>query len=143
EGIPDLTDTQRLRWSPETPSLTPKLPPDSNGHLVHNRPEELPDPAVVAEVAKERARARVQGYLEEGFATVRVNDGAVDSYFVGIKHQLEKSTQSPPLFIEPFSVEHLDRFVKQHGGLALEAWQQSAKQYGASGTPYYSPEAFA
>jgi hypothetical protein len=54
---------------------------------------------------------------------------------------LNKSTEHAPLFVEPFSLAHLDRWAKQHSELDLTAFKAAAKSYGATGTPYLSPEA--
>lgn len=135
----DLPPPQVLTWTPRLDGPPP--PAETHGHLIHNRPEELPDPAVVAEYQREEAHAKVQGFLEGGFASQRVDNGLVSTWFTDLHHQLAKSIEHPPMFVEPFSLDHLDRWAKQHSELDLTAFKAAAQNYGATGTPYLTPEA--
>jgi hypothetical protein len=110
----------------------------SKGAVVHNRPEELPDPAAVLAYEAEVVQKRVDGWAQRVLAKTRVDNGVVSYYFHDLRHSLEKATSAPPPFVEPFGLKSLP----QHGKQALAGWNAAAKRYGATGTGYDEPNGY-
>ncbi|HLL54591.1 MAG TPA: TonB C-terminal domain-containing protein [Myxococcaceae bacterium] len=103
----------------------PEQPGDSRGRTIRNRPEELPDPAAVAAYEAEQAKARIDGWMRDELATLRVENGLVDSYFGDMRHSLEKHAGHPPPF-------HEGNFLQQLARSQLDAM----RSYGKTGSPY-------
>ncbi|MDC0712692.1 hypothetical protein POL68_29795 [Stigmatella sp. ncwal1] len=82
------------------------------------------DPSLSPEVlaAEEHARvsARVQTFAENELATLRVENGLVDSYFGRIDTALEKQMENAPLFGSPKTLQRMAR-----------SYQDQAARYGA------------
>jgi hypothetical protein len=105
---------------------------ESTGHTIHNRPEELPDPAALLAYEAETVRTRVDGWAQQTLAKTRVENGVVSYYFHDLRHRLEKVTEEPPAFVEPFGLKSLP----QHGKQAVAGWSAAAQRYGKTGSGY-------
>jgi hypothetical protein len=123
---PDSPRALKLLPDP-TPFITagPEQPEDSRGRTIRNRPEDLPDPAAVAAYEAEQAKARVDGWMRDELATLRVENGLVDSYFGDMRHSLEKHAGHPPPFHEGNFLQHLAR-----------SQLDAMRSYGKTGSPY-------
>lgn len=108
------------------------VPEALKGQTVHNRPEELPDPAAVLGYEAEVVHKRVDGWAQQTLAQTRVENGVVSYYFHDLRHRLEQVTQEPPPFVEPFGLKSLP----EHGKQAIVAWSAAAERYGKTGSAY-------
>lgn len=142
EGAPDPQPS-----SPRSAFLVPresavKLPvpeeQESKGKTTHNRPEELPDPAAVLAYEAEVVQKRVDGWVHRTLAKSRVDNGVISYYFHDLRHRLEKVTEEPPPFIEPFGLKSLP----EHGKQAVSAWETAAARYGKTGSAYDEPAGY-
>ncbi|MBS1148482.1 MAG: hypothetical protein H6Q89_180 [Myxococcaceae bacterium] len=136
-----------LEGSPRGAILVPRdravqLPPpeeqESKGQTTRNRPEELPDPAAVLAYEAEVVHQRVDGWARKVLAKTRVENGVVSHYFHDLRHRLEKVTEEPPPFVEPFGLKSLP----QHGKQAISSWSNGARRYGKTGTAYEDPAGY-
>jgi hypothetical protein len=98
--------------------------PHQRGHTLHNDPSELPDPEAVAAVDAQRMEAELEGFITDQLAGIRVENGAVDSYFSGMRTSLEKAASNPPL--------ENDKFVQR----LAQSWFAAAGQYARTGSPF-------
>ncbi|WNG17447.1 hypothetical protein [Cystobacter fuscus] len=93
------------------------------------RPGEGPSPEQRLAEERERVRGRVQGLLDDGLATVRVEGGLVDTYFSQMDHALEKGLTGSPLFDYQGVLRHFLPALNPRGLL------EGAARYGATGNP--------
>lgn len=111
---------------------TSTTPGFSTGHTV--RPGDGPSPEQLRAEERERVRGRVQGFLDDGMATLRVENGLVDSFFGDMDNAMEKGLSGAPLFAYEGVLKH---FFKATPGRAqgLRDLMASAGSYGATGSP--------
>lgn len=136
-------DVPRQGVATAPPVLTPRdeavalpTPEPPTGHTVHNRPDELPDPAALLAYEQETVHRRVDGWAQQTLAAHRVRSGVVSHYFTDLRHKLEDVTKEPPAFIDPISLKSLPA----HGQQAVKAWKAGAERYGKTGTAYDAPD---
>lgn len=130
-----LTSPEGARVVEQFPELTPGIPgaagkgpapsADPHGHTLHNDPSELPDPAAVAEADGQHAKAKLDAFIADELASIRVENGLVDPYFVQMRASLEEAARNPPNEKGVSFVQKLAR-----------SWLDSARQYGRGGSPY-------
>ncbi|QRK06416.1 TonB C-terminal domain-containing protein [Archangium violaceum] len=84
---------------------------------------------------RERVQGRVQGFLDDGVAALRVENGLVDSFFGQMDTALEKGLSGAPLFAYDGVLKH---FFKPGPWTTsgLQALQSSAANFGSTGNPY-------
>ncbi|OJH42838.1 hypothetical protein BON30_00775 [Cystobacter ferrugineus] len=93
------------------------------------RPGEGPSPEQRLAEERERVRGRVQGFLDDGLATARVDNGLVDTYFGQMDHALEKGLTGAPLFDYQGVLRHF------FPGGSMRELLEGAARYGATGNP--------
>ncbi|WNG27002.1 hypothetical protein F0U62_25535 [Cystobacter fuscus] len=93
------------------------------------RPGEGPSPEQRLAEERERVRGRVQGFLDDGLATARVENGLVDTYFGQMDHALEKGLTGASLFDYQGVLRHF------FPALNLRELMEGAARYGATGNP--------
>ncbi|QSQ28163.1 TonB C-terminal domain-containing protein [Pyxidicoccus parkwayensis] len=90
------------------------------------------DPSLSPEylAAQERGRVtgRVQGFIKDDQAELRVDNGLIDPYFSRLRASLEKSLENAPVF-DGTSLLHQ----------ATTSWSSQAGRYGATGSPGTGP----
>jgi len=102
----------------------PAPAPESHGQTVQNTPQERPDPQAVAALNAERVKRRVENWIKDDVASLRVEKGLVDRYFGDMKKALEQAAANPPKF-----EAHLARNF-------FADWSSAAQRYGAGRNPY-------
>ncbi len=119
------------------PSLLPPMPEGGWSLPTPEKPEaprgrtlRPGDPSLSPEVlrAEEQARVaeRVQTWMEDDLAQLRVRNGLVHPYFGELRASLEKQLENSPFFDEA-----LNSIVQQ----AVRSYMEEAERYGASGNP--------
>ncbi len=103
--------------------------PESHGQTVQNTPQERPDPQAVAALTAERVKRRVENWIKDDVAYLRVEKGLVDRYFGDLKKALEQAAANPPKF-----EAHLVRNF-------FADWSSAAQRYGAGQNPYGQDDA--
>jgi hypothetical protein len=98
------------------------------------RPGDGPSPEQLLAEERERVQGRVQGFLDDGMASLRVQNGLVDSFFGEMDKALEKGLSGAPLFSYQGVVQH---FFKATPGRTqgLRDLLSSYGNYGATGSP--------
>ncbi|MBZ4421479.1 TonB C-terminal domain-containing protein [Myxococcus sp. RHST-1-4] len=90
------------------------------------------DPSLSPEVlaAKERARVggRVQGFINDQQASLRVANGQIDPYFSRLREALEKALEDAPVFPGTSLLNQ-----------ATTSWAGQASEFGATGSPGTGP----
>jgi hypothetical protein len=76
----------------------------------------------------------VQGFLDDGLATLRVENGLVDSFFGEMDKALEKGLSGAPLFGYQGVLQHFFKTTPEQGQ-GLRELLKSVERYGASGSP--------
>jgi hypothetical protein len=76
----------------------------------------------------------VQGFLDDGLASLRVQNGLVDTFFGDMDKALEKGLSGAPLFSYQGVFKHFFKASPQRGQ-ALRDMLAKAGRYGASGGP--------
>lgn len=112
-----------------TTGFTPSV---STGHTV--RPGDGPTAEQLRAEEGERVRGRVQGFLDDGMATLRVQNGLVDGFFSEMDHALEKGLSGAPLFSYEGVLKHFFKATPERGQ-AFRDLIASAQNYGAMGSP--------
>jgi hypothetical protein len=112
--------------------VTGAIPGGSTGRTL--RPGDGPSPEQLRAEERERVRGRVQGFLDDGLATLRVQNGLVDSFFGDMDGALEKGLSGAPLFAYQGVLKHFFKATPERGQ-ALRELLASAERYGASGSP--------
>ena len=111
---------------PPTPSggwsLPATTPPAQSGHTLHPDDPSLA-PEAVAAAERTRVTERVQTFVDDDLAKLRVENGLVHPYFSSIRAALEKQMEKAPVFD-----------VKSTGKRLAQAYLKQAQSYGASGT---------
>ncbi len=102
----------------------PAPAPESHGQTVQNTPQERPDPQAVAALNAERVKRRVDTWIKDDVASLRVEKGLVDHYFGNLKKALEQAAANPP----KFDAHVLRNFFAD--------WSSAAQRYGAGRNPY-------
>ncbi|WNG36925.1 TonB C-terminal domain-containing protein [Archangium violaceum] len=137
EVVPDVPRAVRLFPGPGGLAVAPpaSTPPGASTGGRTWRPGDGPTAEQQLAEERERVRGRVQGFLDDGMAVLRVENGLVDSFFGEMDTALEKGLSGAPLFAYDGVLKH---FFKPGPGviLGLQALQKSAESYGATGNPY-------
>ncbi|WP_240486462.1 ferrichrome ABC transporter substrate-binding protein [Hyalangium minutum] len=136
EQAPSLA-TDAPRAPPRLTLLPQHLPggvpvveePPSRGRTLQNRPEEVPDPQVLAEYQAEEARARIQGMAEDTLATARANRGVTPPYFRQLQRSFAEQLVDPPS-------PDVDVLAKRMVRDQIDAIQR----FGKTGSPVVAPE---
>ncbi|WP_241758139.1 TonB C-terminal domain-containing protein [Myxococcus landrumensis] len=134
---PDRTDTPHASSPPPSDghlfslpkTLTPGgIPLPSGSPIQSGRTLHPGDPApsreALAAEEGERVRGRVQGFIDDQQAILRVENGLVDPYFTELRKALEKGFVDAPVF--PGS---------PLGKQIATAWAAQAQRFGTTGTP--------
>ncbi|WP_224362650.1 TonB C-terminal domain-containing protein [Hyalangium versicolor] len=122
---PLAEQTKRPSLVPPTPSGGWSLPETveaPRGRTLHPDDPSLA-PEVLAAEEKARVTERVQTFVEDELAQLRVENGLVHPYFSEIRTALEKQMEKPPLFD-----------VKGNSQRLAQSYVKRAQQYGATGT---------
>ena len=98
------------------------------------RPGDGPSPGQLRAEEGARVQGRVQGFLDEGFATLRVENGLVDTFFGDMDKALEKGLSGAPLFGYQGVLQHFFKATPERGQ-ALREQLAALQRYGASGSP--------
>jgi hypothetical protein len=119
-----------------TPGTLGDLPigaaPGSSGRTLGQGDGPSSEEALAAEA--ERVQGRVQGFLDDGMAKLRVENGLIDPFFGEMNHALEKGLSGAPLFAYEGVLKHFFKASPERG----QSWRDlltSLHAYGASGTP--------
>lgn len=83
----------------------------------------------------ERVQQRVQGFMDDGLARLRVENGLAHSFFGEMDHALEKGLSGAPLFEYQGVLKHFFKATPENG-VPLRELLASAGRYGATGNPY-------
>ncbi len=134
ETVPDAPRSVRLFPGPGGLPVTgvPTTPGSSTGRTL--RPGDGPSPEQLLAEEGERVRGRVQGFLDDGMASLRVQNGLVDSFFGDMDKALEKGLSGAPLFAYQGVLEHFFKATPERGK-SLRDLLTSVERYGASGSP--------
>jgi hypothetical protein len=97
------------------------------------RPGEGPSREQLLAEERERVQGRVQGFLDDGMASLRVRNGLVDPFFGDMDRALEKGLSGAPLFAYQGVFKHF--FKATPGSNPLRDMLASAGRYGATGSP--------
>ncbi|WP_257449844.1 TonB C-terminal domain-containing protein [Archangium lipolyticum] len=81
-----------------------------------------------------RVQGRVQGFLDDGMARLRVENGLVDSFFGDMDNALEKGLSGAPLFAYEGVFKHFFKATPERGQ-GLRELLKSVERYGATGSP--------
>lgn len=121
---------------PLPPSLMPGGPPitgpkSQSGHTLRpGDPSLSPDVLAARETA--RVSGRVQAFIDDNQAELRVANGQIDPYFSRLREALEKSFEDAPVFEGTSLLDH-----------ATHSWAAQAGKFGATGNPGTGPVAAA
>ncbi|WNG47322.1 TonB C-terminal domain-containing protein [Archangium minus] len=137
EVVPDVPRAVRLFPGPGGLAVAPpaSTPPGASTGGRTWRPGDGPTAEQQLAEERERVRGRVQGFLDDGMAVLRVENGLVDSFFGEMDTALEKGLSGAPLFAYDGVIKH---FFKPGPGMiqGLQELQKSAENFGATGNPY-------
>ncbi|WP_375764792.1 hypothetical protein NR798_24045 [Archangium gephyra] len=111
---------------------TSATPGASTGHTW--RPGDGPSREQLLAQDGERVRGRVQGFLDDGMASLRVQNGLIDPYFGDMDKALEKGLSGAPLFAYEGVFKHFFKATPERGQ-GLRELLKSAGRYGATGSP--------
>lgn len=136
--VPDVPDAPRqVRLFPGPGGLavgpsTEATPGASTGRTW--RPGDGPSPGQLLAEEGARVQGRVQGFLDDGMASLRVQNGLIDTYFGEMDKAMEKGLTGAPLFAYQGVFKH---FFKATPGRTqgLRDLISSAGRYGATGSP--------
>lgn len=117
---------------PLPPSLIPggeplPGPKTQSGHTLRPGDPSL-SPEYLAAQERGRVTGRVQGFIRDNQAELRVDNGLIDPYFSRLRAALEKSLEDAPVF-DGTSLLHQ----------ATTSWSSQAGSYGATGNPGTGP----
>ncbi|HZH18158.1 MAG TPA: hypothetical protein VE057_27645 [Archangium sp.] len=133
--VPDVPRQVRLFPGPGGLAVGPSTgatPGAPTGHTW--RPGDGPSPEQRLAQERERVQGRVQGFLDDGMASLRVQNGLVDTYFGEMDKALEKGLTGAPLFAYEGVFKHF--FEATPGRIqGLRELVKSAGNYGATGSP--------
>ncbi|MFY0567528.1 energy transducer TonB [Archangium lansingense] len=133
--VPDVPHQVRLFPGPEGLAVGPSTgatPGAPTGRTW--RPGDGPTPGQLLAEEGKRVQGRVQGFLDDGMASLRVQNGLIDTYFGEMDRALEKGLTGAPLFAYQGVFKH---FFKATPGRmqGLRDLISSAGRYGATGNP--------
>lgn len=135
EAAPDTPKQARPTergFFPLPPSLLPGGPPVTGPKLQSGHTLRPGDPSLSPEAlaAREEARVsgRVQGFIDDKQAELRVANAQIDPYFSRLREALEKSLEDAPVF-DGISLL----------GQATHSWASQAGRFGATGNPGTGP----
>ena len=133
--VPDVPRQVRLFPGPGGLAVGPSTgatPGAPTGHTW--RPGDGPSQEQRLAQEGERVQGRVQGFLDDGMASLRVQNGLVDTYFGEMDKALEKGLTGAPLFAYEGVFKHF--FEATPGRIqGLRELVKSAGNYGATGSP--------
>ena len=98
------------------------------------RPGDGPSPEQLRAQEHARVQGRVQGFLDDGMASLRVQNGLVDTYFGEMDKALEKGLSGAPLFAYEGVFKHFFKATPERGKSFHDALETFGK-YGATGSP--------
>lgn len=134
--VPDVPRPVRLFPGPGglavAPPSTGTTPGASTGHTW--RPGDGPTAGQRLAEERERVQGRVQGFLDDGMASLRVQNGLIDSYFGEMDTAMEKGLTGSPLFAYEGVLKY---FFKATPGRTqgLRDLMTRTGRYGATGSP--------
>lgn len=135
--MPDIPRQVRLFPGPDgmavgpTPS-TGATPGASTGRTL--RPGDGPSPGQLQAEEHARVQGRVQGFLDDGMGSLRVQNGLVDTYFSEMDKALEKGLTGAPLFAYEGVFKHFFEATPERGK-GFHDLLKSFGNYGATGSP--------
>ncbi|WP_309887498.1 hypothetical protein [Archangium sp.] len=134
--VPDVPRAVQLFPGPGGLAVPPSLgalpgPGGSTGRTL--RPGDGSSSAQLLAEERERVQGRVQGFLDDGMASLRVQNGLVDPFFGDMDRALEKGLSGAPLFAYQGVFKHF--FKANPGANPLSELLASAGRYGATGSP--------
>lgn len=133
--VPDVPRQVRLFPGPGGLAVGPSTgatPGAPTGHTW--RPGDGPSQEQLRAQEGARVQGRVQGFLDDGMASLRVQNGLVDTYFGEMDKALEKGLTGAPLFAYEGVFKHF--FEATPGRIqGLRELVKSAGNYGATGSP--------
>ncbi|HLM44777.1 MAG TPA: hypothetical protein VK458_12970, partial [Myxococcaceae bacterium] len=134
--VPDVPRAVQLFPGPGGLAVPPSLgaspgPGGSTGRTL--RPGDGPSSGQLLAEERERVQGRVQGFLDDGMASLRVQNGLVDPFFGDMDRALEKGLSGAPLFAYQGVFKHF--FKATPGANPLSGLLASAGRYGATGSP--------
>ena len=100
------------------------VPVDPHGHLLHNRPEELPSREQLAAQEHTVVKRRTEGWANDTLSERRVTNGLVAEYFYDLQKALSKAAKHPPKIDLPGL-----------GSEAMENYAQGVSNFGKTGNP--------
>ncbi len=133
--VPDVPRQVRLFPGPGGIAVGPSTGATSGAPTGHTwRPGDGPSQEQLRAQEGERVQGRVQGFLDDGMASLRVQNGLVDTYFGEMDKALEKGLTGAPLFAYQGVFKH---FFKATPGRiqGFRELARSAGNYGATGSP--------
>ncbi|MFP2927062.1 TonB C-terminal domain-containing protein [Pyxidicoccus sp. 3LG] len=129
------SDSPRARtggFYPLPPSLVPGGAPSGGPKTQSGHTLRPGDPSLSPEylAAQERARVsgRVETFIEDKQADLRVANGLIDPYFSRLREALEKSMADAPVFSGTSLLDN-----------ATQSWGSQASRFGATGNPGTGP----
>ena len=132
QDAPTRPPTSAGTLFPLPPVLTPGGPPLAGPKLQSGRTLRPGDPSIAPEAlaAEERARVsgRVERFVEDQQAQLRVANGLIDPYFSRLRGALEKALEDAPVFSGTSLLNQ-----------AATSWASQAGKFGATGNPGTGP----
>ncbi|MFE8598706.1 hypothetical protein [Archangium violaceum] len=98
------------------------------------KPGDGPTPEQLRAEEHTRVQSRVKGLLDDGMASLRVQNGLVDTYFSEMGNALEKGLSGAPLFTYEGVFKHFFKATPERGQ-GLRALIETYGKYGATGSP--------
>ena len=89
-----------------------------------------PSPEVTAALDALAAKEKIDGWIQDDLASLRVESGVVDDYFRELKDRLAEGASKPPSEAAPGNTA-LQKLMAQYA--------QGLERYGATGNPYAEP----
>lgn len=110
--------------------------PGSTGRTLRPGDTEPPEQGLAE---GEHVQQRVQGFMDDGLARLRVENGLTHSYLREVDHALERGLTGAPLFEYQGVLKHFFKATPERGQELRELWA-SFGRYGSTGSPYAAGE---
>jgi outer membrane biosynthesis protein TonB len=136
ESVPDTPRAVRLFPGPGGLPVAPSTgdTPESPTRGRTLRPGDGPSREQLLAEEGARVQGRVQGFLDDGMATLRVENGLVDPFFGDMDKALEKGLSGAPLFAYEGVFKHFFKATPGRTQGVRELLDRTAR-YGATGSP--------
>ncbi|QRN92819.1 TonB C-terminal domain-containing protein [Archangium violaceum] len=135
-AVPDAPRAVRLFPGPGGLPVPPSMGDTRGGSTGGRtlRPGDGPSREQLLAEEGARVQGRVQGFLDDGMARLRVENGLVDSFFGDMDKALEKGLSGAPLFAYEGVFKHFFKATPERGQ-GLRELLASVQRYGATGSP--------